>query len=165
MTVSVSGSGMMTRCWGPASWFFLHCVSVNYPLNPTSADKSRYLEFFRSLQWILPCKSCRESYADLIAKKGPTKLTLATMKNRETVALWLYHVHCAVNKRIGKKTSISFQGMCKKYEQFRATSCDKHTCDQDQAKKRKRMVVLAMDDVTYSNMGFRSSLCIINPQT
>ena len=133
-------------------------ISLNYPVKPSAADKNRYLEFFRSLQWVLPCRSCRESYGSIIERRGPTRLTLDTMRDRESVARWLYHVHAAVSKRIGKHTAISFEGMCKKYEQLRATDCSKHCCDTQVKTKRKRAVVLVMDDATYQRMGFRSSL-------
>ena len=83
---------------------------------------------------------------------------METMKDRESLARWMYRVHDAVNDRIGKKTQISFEGMCKRYEKFRASSCNKHTCDQDQLKKRKRAVVMIMNDATFKSLGCRSSL-------
>lgn len=160
MTVSQSKYGFQTRIWGPAgAWPFLHMISLNFPCKPTSEEKRHYLAFFESLQWVLPCKSCRESYAKFIRAKGKrTHLTMGTMKDRETVARWVYDMHCAVSKRIGKSTPISFEGMCRKFERFRAGDCTKHSCDASEAKKRKRAVVLVMDDETYSRLGFRSSL-------
>lgn len=85
-------------------------------------------------------------------------MTMATMKDRESVARWMYAVHDAVNRRIGKNTPISFEGMCKRYEKFRASTCDKHTCDQETLKKRKRAVVIIMNDKTFNSLGCRSSL-------
>ena len=162
MVVSESKYGAQARVWGPATWLFLHCISLNFPVKPSEEEKQHYLTFFRSLQWVLPCKSCRESYGKFISAKGRrTHLTLATMKDRETVARWMYDVHCAVSKRIKKKTPISFEGMCRKYEQFRAGQCSAHGCDAEAQKKRKRAVVLVMNDETYRNMGFKSSLVVM----
>lgn len=161
MTVSQSRYGFQTRVWG-IFWTVLHCISLNFPVSPTADDRQRYKAFFESLQWVLPCKSCRESYAKFIHARGkPTHLTTATMKDRESVARWMYEVHCAVSKRIGKPTRVTFEGMCRKFEQFRAGDCTKHSCDANEAKKRKRAVVLVMDDDTYSKMGFRSSLVVL----
>ena len=117
------------------------------------------MRFFESLQWVLPCKSCRESYANFI-DKGKTKLTMKTMASRESVARWMYDLHNAVSRRIGKRSALTFEGMCSKYEQFRATSCDKHTCDTHQS-TRKRAVTLVMDDETCRRLGYRSSLQVL----
>ena len=158
MVVSQSNMGFQTRVWGASCWPLLHMCSLNYPIRPREVDKRRYLGFFESLEWVLPCRSCRESYGDIIRRRGGTRLTMATMKDRESVARWMYAVHDAVNKRIGKRTPISFEGMCKRYEKFRASSCDKHTCDQELLRKRKRAVVMVMSDKTYKSLGCRSSL-------
>lgn len=154
--------GFQTRFWGNQAWSFLHSISLNFPVNPTAADKRRYMAFFKSLEDVLPCRSCRESYGKFIRRKGSTQLTTATMESRESVAIWLYHVHDAVNKRIGKKTSVSFETMCRRYERLRASSCSKHTCDAQQAAKRKRAVVLVMNDETYAKLGFRNSMVMLD---
>lgn len=159
MTVSQSDMGFQTRIWS-FFWHILHMISLNYPVRPSAREKEQYLEFFKSLQWVLPCKSCRQSYGKFIRAKGRTRLNLKTMESRESVARWMYNIHCAVSKRIGKRTPISFEGMCRRYEKFRATSCSDHTCD-TQMHKRRRAVVLIMDDTTYNRMGFKSSLVVM----
>ena len=151
---------MQSRIWGQNFWLVLHCIGLNYPVTPTLEQKKHYLQFFQSLQWVLPCKSCRESYARFITR-GKTKLCLLTMTSRESVARWVYDLHNAVSKRIGKRSTLTFEGSCKKYEQFRASSCNKHTCDTDESSQRKRAVILVMDDKTYKRLGFRSSLQVI----
>lgn len=162
MVVSQSKYGFQTRVWGNQAWSFLHMISLNFPVNPTADDRRRYKAFFESLQWVLPCKSCRESYGRFINARGkPTQLTVRTMKDRESVARWMYEVHCAVSGRIKKPTPISFEGMCRKFEQFRAGDCNRHSCDASVQKRRKRAVVLVMDDETYAKMGFRSSLVVL----
>ena len=37
-----SGDGMLTTVWGPAMWHYLHTMSFNYPVNPTSENKKHY---------------------------------------------------------------------------------------------------------------------------
>ena len=48
--------------WGPKAWFFLHSITANYPINPTSRDKNIYKSFFISLKDVLPCSVCQENY-------------------------------------------------------------------------------------------------------
>ena len=36
----------MIQFWGPKTWKLIHCVSQNYPNNPTVLDKQYYTYFF-----------------------------------------------------------------------------------------------------------------------
>ena len=56
-----SNEGMQTSVWGPILWTFLHIMSFNYPVQPTEEDKIHYKGFVEHLQYILPCKKCREN--------------------------------------------------------------------------------------------------------
>lgn len=48
--------------WGPKLWFIIETIALGYPVNPTNIDKDAYKSFFYSLQYILPCKTCRNSF-------------------------------------------------------------------------------------------------------
>ena len=41
---------MLTSVWGPSLWHALHCISFNYPVSPTQEEKTRYMDFIKSLQ-------------------------------------------------------------------------------------------------------------------
>ena len=56
-----SGDGMMTSVWGPPLWHSLHTISFNYPIIPTEDQRIHYYNFYNSLQYILPCKYCRDN--------------------------------------------------------------------------------------------------------
>ena len=47
-----SGDGMLTSIWGPSMWHYLHTVSFNYPIKPTSEDKKKYRELILNMQYI-----------------------------------------------------------------------------------------------------------------
>ena len=53
---------MNVNNWGPGGWIFLHTITFNYPLYPSSEDKLKYKNFFDSIEKILPCKYCRQSF-------------------------------------------------------------------------------------------------------
>ena len=36
-----SNNGMLTNVWGPSMWHSLHCISFNYPVNPTCEEKKK----------------------------------------------------------------------------------------------------------------------------
>ena len=79
-----SGNGMMTYIWGPSLWHSLHTISFNYPVKPTDKQKKEYLQFFKSLKDVLPCKYCRKNYIENIKV---IKLNKSTMKNRDTLSM------------------------------------------------------------------------------
>ena len=49
-----SGDGMLTTVWGPSMWHYLHTMSFNYPVKPTSNDKKNYMKSILNMQNVLP---------------------------------------------------------------------------------------------------------------
>ena len=88
----------MKVSWGPSGWKFLHSVTFAYPEQPTLVDKQRYLRFFKSLAYVLPCPSCRKEFA-IVSRN----LTISKLESQETLSRWLVAVHNSINKRLGKK--------------------------------------------------------------
>jgi hypothetical protein len=112
-----AGDGMLTSAWGPALWFYLHMMSFNYPVEPTSEDKIKYKEIIENLQFVLPCKYCRQNLANNLKKKP---LEMCHMKNRETFSRYIYELHELVNKMLGKKSNLSYCDVRERFEHFRA---------------------------------------------
>jgi hypothetical protein len=110
-------NGMLTSVWGPSLWHVLHCISVNYPLKPTSEDKKHYKTFIMSLKYVLPCKYCRDNLTTNL-KKVP--LTATVLKTRESFSKWLYKLHDMVNTSLSKKSNMTFRDVQDRYEHFRA---------------------------------------------
>jgi len=112
-----SGDGMLTSVWGPSLWHFLHTMSFNYPVHPSDKDKEHYLNFMRSLQYVLPCKYCRtnlkRNYKELPISKG-------TMKDRDTFSKYVYDLHEHINKMLHKKSNLSYDDVRERYEHFRS---------------------------------------------
>lgn len=125
-----SNNGMLTNVWGPSMWHSLHCISFNYPVYPTKDQKIKYLNFFKSLEHILPCKYCRINFKKNIQK---IPLNMKTMKNRHSLSLWLYYLHEEINRMLGKKSNLSYKDVKDRYEMFRSRCVEKKT-----KKKTKR---------------------------
>jgi hypothetical protein len=108
-------NGFQPRVWGPPLWFFLHIVSVNFPVRPTVEQQMEYYTFFKSLGYVLPCKHCREAYAE-----WTKSLTLSSFASRSTLSKWVYDLHNRVNYKLGKTSGIpSYPDVLQFYEQFR----------------------------------------------
>jgi len=112
-----SGDGMLTTVWGPSMWHFLHTMSFNYPVNPSSEDKKHYRDFILQLQYILPCKYCR---LNLTKNFKVFPLRSSDMANRESFSRYVYKLHEMVNKMLKKKSGLTYCDVRERYEHFRS---------------------------------------------
>ena len=112
-----SGDGMMTSVWGPPLWHSLHTISFNYPINPAEEQKIHYYNFYNSLQYILPCKYCRDN---LIKNMQVLPLDMSVFKNRESLSQYIYKLHELVNTMLDKKSGLSYEDVRDRYEHFRS---------------------------------------------
>tara|TARA_B110000908_G_C10144461_1_gene398363 strand:- start:414 stop:1052 length:639 start_codon:yes stop_codon:yes gene_type:complete len=113
----ISNDGMLTSVWGPPLWHVLHCISFNYPNNPTVKDKKYYRQFVMNLKNILPCKYCRDNL-----KKNFKRLPLKEkdLKNRTCFSKWIFKLHEVVNTMLGKKSGLKYCDIRERYEHFRS---------------------------------------------
>lgn len=115
-------NGMQPAVWGPPLWFFLHTMSFNYPAEPTLEQKVQYLTFFKTLGYVLPCKHCRDAY------QAYTKnLDLNAFKDRMALTRWVYNLHNAINAKLGKLSSPSFESVVHAYDNLRGGKPKKRT--------------------------------------
>ena len=85
--------------WGPGAWKLIHYAALAYPENPTNEDKQNYMNFFTSLQYILPCPACAKNF-----KKNLEKFPLReSLDNNKTLFQWTVDIHNEVNKESNKK--------------------------------------------------------------
>jgi hypothetical protein len=91
-----SGMGMRPTAWGPPLWFFLHTVSMNYPVKPTQKHKRDYARFLRSLTDVLPCATCREHFTTVLAETDDP----LHYESRDAFIRYVYDVHTRVNQQL-----------------------------------------------------------------
>jgi hypothetical protein len=116
-----SGDGMLTTVWGPSMWHFLHTMSFNYPVSPTADDKKHYREFMISMQYVLPCKYCRQN---LTKNYKVFPLRSSDLENRESFSRYVYKLHEMVNKMLKKKSGLTYCDVRERYEHFRSRCTD-----------------------------------------
>jgi len=148
-----SKDGMLTSVWGPSLWHSLHAISFNYPTKPTKVQKRQYLSFFMSLGNVLPCKYCRDNFANNI-KKIP--LNMSTMRNRDTLSKWLYNLHEEINTMLGKKSNLTYDDVRNRYEMFRARCIEEKK--KTKTKKRRKEKEKGCTTPYYG----KKSQCVIN---
>jgi len=136
-------NGLITKIWGPHQWIAFHCIIAGYPINPTDEQKKTYKEYFINLGKVLPCRYCRDSYAQFI-QSGDSKLNDYCMKNRYTLKKWGFNLHNAVNNKLGIDYGVTFDDYNSKYEAFRAK------CTKNKTKTKVKGCVVPLNDKAYS---------------
>ena len=112
-----SNNGMLVAIWGPSAWHFMHTMSFNYPVHPSTENKKHYREYILNLVNILPCGKCRKNLRENF-KKLP--LRMKHMENRNSFSRYVYDLHELVNHMLGKKSGLSYEQVKERYEHFRA---------------------------------------------
>lgn len=112
---------MNPSVWGPSFWFVLHTVSLNYPDNPSYAERRTHYDFYHIVRNILPCEMCRQHYRELI-KQYPIQPFL---DSKSSLVSWVIMIHNQVNKRLGKPL-VERSDMLSTYQQVyeRKSFCD-----------------------------------------
>jgi len=95
--------------WGADGWYFMHSLSQNF--KPEELEK--YKKIFRALRWVLPCKVCREGYAQDLKKHR-----LNQIKDARSLSRWVLKMQNETNRKIGAKT-ISEYNLPNKYRHGR----------------------------------------------
>jgi hypothetical protein len=129
-TLINSNHGFQTNVWGPPAWLFLHCITLNY----NTKYKKEFYTFFKMLQFILPCKACRDNYSKVIYGTNTNfTLTMDKFKNRKSLSLWLFRIHnyittCQTNKPLlFENTPEDFNRFVETYSKIRARCSRKKT--------------------------------------
>lgn len=77
---------MDPNLWGPHAWYFIESAVLTMPDDPSVVPK--YIDFLMGLQHVLPCRGCRENYADHIKDKPPTNIT-----TKAELVKWVLTLH------------------------------------------------------------------------
>jgi hypothetical protein len=121
--------------WGPHYWFFLHTVTLTYPLNPNDVAKKKYYELIQNLPLFIPDTSMSKSFQDIL----DTYPVSPYLDTRDSLTRWTHFIHNKINKRLGKR-QIS---MTKFYEDYHEKYKSRNVQIVEYA-KTKRQVLYAL---------------------
>ena len=91
--------------WGPHAWFFLETVCMGYPTDPSYEEKKQAENFFKALQFMIPCEKCRNHYKKHL-KKYP--LNGEVLSSRDNLFMWIVDIHNSVHKNKQKTYDDTF---------------------------------------------------------
>lgn len=83
--------GINAKQWGQEGWHFIHTIALTYPTEPTETDKKNYLDFFKSLENVLPCNFCADHFKENMVKIPPR------LDNTTELFNWSVDMHNEVN--------------------------------------------------------------------
>ena len=86
---------MDPKIWGPIFWYIFHIISYSY----IDSERNRYIKFFRSMPYILPCLVCTDHFKNTLDKHPPE----TNIVSRNSMIKWMNNIHNRVNKRLGKR--------------------------------------------------------------
>lgn len=113
-----NNEGILTSVFGPHIWEGSHCITFNYPHQPTFEDKQQYKAYFESLVNVLPCPSCRKHYKYNFYENPNTILTDKDLESRETLTYWWFKFHKSVSEMLDVNYDITYEDFCKRYQSF-----------------------------------------------
>jgi hypothetical protein len=156
-------NGFVSAIWGPALWLSIHCISMNYPSNPTEADQQTYRTWFEGLEFVLPCGTCRNNFRQNLIAIGYN--ANQHFQSRLMFSYMVYRLHNNIRKMQGKSTDMTFCECIRLYEQFRAQDCTPNTKDGEggcSAKKALTCTLFITTDVDDNCRFYIDPSCDIN---
>lgn len=85
------------KVWGPHYWFFLHTITLTYPIKPNETIKKKYYDFIQNLPLFIPIENMGNYFSKLLDQYPVTPY----LESRESFIKWMYFIHNQVNKKLG----------------------------------------------------------------
>ena len=98
------------KIWGPHYWFFLHTISMSYPVHPNAVTKKKYYDFVQNIPLFIPVESIAGEFSKLL-DQYPVQPYL---DNKESFIRWIWFIHNKINKKL-EKPQISLNDFYVKY--------------------------------------------------
>ena len=100
------------KIWGPHYWFFLHTITLSYPVYPNAVTKKKYYDFVQNIPLFIPVESIASDFSKLL-DKYPVQPYL---DNKESFIRWMWFIHNQINKKL-EKPQITLNDFYVKYYQ------------------------------------------------
>jgi hypothetical protein len=103
------------KVWGPHYWFFLHTVSMTYPIYPNAITKKKYYEFIQNLPLFIPVENISSEFSKMLDMYP----VVPYLDNRESLIRWMHFIHNKINEKL-EKPQISLNDFyIKYYEEYK----------------------------------------------
>jgi hypothetical protein len=103
------------KIWGPHYWFFLHTISMSYPLHPNAVTKKKYYDFVQNIPLFIPVESIAGEFSKLL-DQYPVQPYL---DNKESFIRWVWFIHNKINKKLEKPEISLNEFYIKYYDEYK----------------------------------------------
>ncbi len=101
--------------WGPHYWFFLHTISMTYPVRPNSVTKKKYYELIHNMPTFIPVEKMSSDFSKLLDLYPITPY----LDTRESFIRWIWFIHNKINCKLDKPQITLNDFYIKYYEEYK----------------------------------------------
>jgi hypothetical protein len=101
--------------WGPHYWFFLHTITLTYPLHPNTITKKKYYDFIHNFHMLIPIENIASYFSKLIVEYPVTPY----LDSRDSFIRWMHFIHNKVNEKLEKPKITLAQFYKSYYENYK----------------------------------------------
>lgn len=106
--------GLSVWLWGPIMWTILHTIASISDRSESEPNIDLLINFYTSVQVILPCRYCRDSYGPMLQLSIlQTSKSFSEIINSRQLSLLIYSVHNKVNDKLAKQRWDEVKGILK----------------------------------------------------
>jgi hypothetical protein len=102
-----------SKVWGPHYWFFLHTISMCYPLRPNGVTKKKYFEFIQNLPLFIPIENMSSEFSKLLDEYPVSPY----LDSRDSFIRWMHFIHNKINQKL-EKPNITLNDFYIKYYDY-----------------------------------------------
>ena len=122
--------------WGPHYWFFLHTISISYPIKPNDVTKKKYYNFIQNLPLFIPIYEIGNSFSKLL-DKYPVKPYL---DSRKSFIKWMHFIHNKINILLNKEEITLDEAMEQYYNNYKP----KQNKNIEERKRREKLIFMGI---------------------
>lgn len=122
--------------WGPYFWFFLHTISIKYPLNPNSNIKKKYYNLIQLFPLLIPNEEMGNNFSKLLDEYPVTPY----LDSRESFIKWTHFIHNKVNIYLKKPMLTYEESMLNYYNYYKP----KKLVKKNEFKSREKIVFFSI---------------------
>ena len=103
------------KVWGPHYWFFLHTLSMTYPIYPNAVSKKKYYDIIQNLPLFIPVENISSEFSRLLDMYP----VVPYLDNRESLIRWMHFIHNKINQKLEKPQITLNEFYIKYYEEYK----------------------------------------------
>lgn len=104
------------KVWGPHYWFFLHTISLTYPIHPNEVTKKKYYEFIQNLPLFLPVDNISKEFERLLELYP----VLPYLDTHASFVGWVHFIHNKINEKLEKRPISLNDFYVQYYDQYKS---------------------------------------------